>query len=153
MQAELLTVDEHASATSAQSSRWRRVAEGLETHHLEVDFATDYATMTYRGLFEKYKEHFDEDTSELQAKSIIANICDYFEIPRKRPGTSRTLKGRRQVTPSTLDQAFKPGESVPPDQALQALATALLPYLRDALLDDQETAIRLVRTARGTNDG
>ena len=148
MQAEPVSIEEHNASTRYPNSKWRRVMDAITDAQRVQEYSADYQALTYAALYEKYQEYFG-DLNEHQARGIILRLRDHWELPTKRPAVSDAMTGKKRVTPQTLDQVFKPGASVPPDQAMQALANALLPYLRDALLDDLATSIQVVRTARG----
>ena len=95
----------------------------------------------------------DENT-EQRARNLLYALLTHFVIPRKNPAVSNAQHARQhpqRVTPQALDEAFPEGVSVQPDAALEVLAQALLPYLRDVLLDDLTTALGVVKQARGSS--
>jgi hypothetical protein len=116
--------------------------EAFLEQYTEEEFRQAYRKKTYREVSEAFPLYFDGFTKS-KRDYHIGILREQFGIPRK-------LKvGSTRVTPQTVDAAFGGLPAVTADQALRSLASALLPYMRAALLEDLETSLRLVRQARG----
>lgn len=119
-------------------------------------FASDYNRSTLAELMLKHPDIFSGDEREEQrGRNLLYALLTHLKIPRKNATAAPVAQDAQpsppRVTPQTLRETFPEGVSVQPDDALAVLAQALLPYLRDALLDDLTIALGVVKQARGAS--
>ena len=117
-------------------------------------FLHDYREMGMDDLEEKYRQHplFVDSASHSQFRARIYAVLDHAKEPRNNqqaPHKPKPAAKKKRVTPQSTVAAFNPQETVIPAFALQSLAGALMPYMRDMLIDDLVTALGLVKQARG----
>lgn len=135
---------------SISAERLEAVVGKFTTQTAVEKFAKDYAELSQPELVAKYPKVFLTPESPSRTRAEVYGILDYFEIPRKRPKVANGMKKARSsaITPQALERAFKPGAVVSPDAGMQALANALLPLIRNQILDDLVTALTIVKQAR-----
>lgn len=118
------------------------------------EYLDDYQSMQVGDLVRKYEDHplLAPSGGDSERRARVYGVLDLTGTPRKNPGAAAgalSRKGSKRVTPQALDAAFSQ-ETLSPNAGMEALAKSLLPFMRDALLEDLITALQLVKQARGS---
>lgn len=112
----------------------------------KANFFAAYQQMSFGTLVATYPSIFRDDHTESRQRGLLYALLDHFGIERKRPRVLKK-KGPARVTPKTVDDAFEQVSTPSADDGMKVLAAALLPYIREAIMDDLMTALTLVKQA------